>query len=65
MNSNSKLRAVEPNEPLTASELARNAIKDHKKKHPWRTPWVKQSHGKPLPVDAILRDSEPNLVGKK
>lgn len=71
MNSN-KLRVVEPDQPLTAREEAREAIKRYNQyKHTplpeYRTPWVEEpEHVNPLPVDEILRRSEPNyLVGKK
>ena len=65
---NTKLRVVEPGEPLTAREEAHQAVSRYKQRHQYRTPWVEPSHpssDNPLPVDDILRRSEPNLVGKK
>ncbi len=67
---NTKLRAVEPNSPLTAREEAHQAVKRYKAAASipeYRTPWVVEpEHVNVLPVDEILRRSEPNnLVGKR
>jgi len=67
---NSKLRAVEPNDPLTAREEARQAVKRYKAATPipeYRTPWVVEPERvNPLPVDEVIRRSEPNnLIGKR
>ena len=64
-----KLRAVEPNEPLTAREEAHQAVKRYKSATSvpqYSTPWVVEPERvNALPVDEILRRSEPNdLIGK-
>ncbi len=65
---NTKLRAVEPGEPLTAREEAHLAVKRYKQSVPqYRTPWVVEPERvNALPVDEVIRRSEPNnLVGKR